>query len=208
MTDLALLREAVADDLDMLAHLALAELDGETIRSLLDVGFPDNLGLTLAGGTPQLLRATVQALPDPSDSKERDQLDADYAALFLTNGYQAAPSESPWIDPDGLERQEATFAVRAWYQREGFSPADPLRRPDDFLAFELAFLASLLRKPGSDQSQLSLAAEFLASHPARWVPAFAAKASPRCLTPFYGSLLLFTAEYLMYLNGIVEEFRP
>ncbi len=208
MNDLALLRACVADDLAMLAHLALGELDGPTIEGLKEVGFPDNLGLRIPmSGSAALLGEAVLALPHLDDRAGRDQLDADYAALFLTNGYQSPSSESPWFDEEGLERQEATFAVRQWYQREEYAPADPLRRPDDFLAFELAFLARLFAKPGEDRARLGEAAAFLEAHPGRWVARFAAKAGPRCLTPFYGGYCWLVGEYLSYLQEVVAKLR-
>lgn len=205
----SLFRVAVAEDLLGLARLCFAELDDATIAALREACFPESLGLPLTGEDGERARALMAqataALPVPEDRTGLDELAADFGAIFLTNGYEAPASESPWIDDDHLERQQPTQDVAAWYAHHGYAPFDALRRPEDFIAFELAFLAHLLAGEGTDDAALKETARFLDTHVLTWVPEFAARIPCRCATPFYAGLAAVIATYLKRLRGVLRD---
>ncbi|MBL8589732.1 MAG: molecular chaperone TorD family protein [Methylobacteriaceae bacterium] len=199
-------REALAEDVELLARLADRELDAELIRRLRGAPPADWFALDLAGAEFEAVSVHVveglAAIGDPPTPADLDELAADFAAIFLTHGYNAAPTESVWRDEDGLERQDAMFLVRDWYARHGVKAADWRKRSDDHLVSELEFLALLLRR-ARDEAGLRAAATFLRDHPLVWAPRFADRVAARCQLQVYAGSVLLTAVYLEQLGRLL-----
>ena len=200
-------RAAAAQDLTYLAALHNAELDDELLGRLRDAGFPDALGLNLAGDTGRaardLLARSLAGLAPPMGLEARDELAADYAAIYLTYALHASPCESVWLDQENLAMQAPMFQVRDFYRHHRLAAADWRTRPDDHLVLELHFLACLLR----DDHPLALpeAARFLDEHLLRWLPRFAERVAARCATPFYAGAARLTAAYCDELRDLLAE---
>jgi TorA maturation chaperone TorD len=145
----------------------------------------------------------VAGLPEILDANVLDELAVDFADIYLTFVARAAPTESPWLDPDHLERQEPMFAVRAYYRRHGLKVLDWSKRPDDHLVAQLLFLAHLFMS--SDVAAFREAARFLDEHLRRWIGRFAARVAQRCTTPFYAGLALLTAGYIEELRDLLSS---
>ena len=130
-------RQAVAEDLLSLALLHHAEPSRELLHSLRQEG---GLSLSFALQSPvgrealQQMAAAFEGLPETLDQSIIDQYAADYADIYLTNGYGASPHESVWLDEDHLMRQEPMFQVRAYYQRHGLTAGNWQTRPEDHLS--------------------------------------------------------------------------
>jgi len=209
---LAVFRSAVAVDLMALAQLHDRELDERTIASLRVARFPDGLAFRLQGGRSRevldMLGKAVEALP--VDARGRDELAADFAAIYLNHGIGASPCESVWIDEDGLAMQQPMFEVREAYAGQGLKVPDWRKRPDDHLVFQLQFIATLLEHP--EALALSQAAEFLDRHTLRWLPSFAERVAQRAATPFYAGLAMLSFCYLDELRDVLarvlDERRP
>ena len=211
---LAQFRAAVALDLDILALLHNAELDDATIARLAEAGFPGELGLQLespaAGAALDLTRRAFAALEQPLGQSARDELAADYAAIYLTYGYQASPCESVWLDQENLGMQAPMFQVRAFYRLFDRAAENWRMRPDDHLCLELQFLAALLRD--THPEALPEAARFLDEHLLRWLPLFARRVTSRCATPLYAGAASLTEAYCEELRdllaGVLGQPRP
>ncbi len=201
---LAQFRAAVAQDLTLLAALHNAELDDDLLRRLQDTGFPETLGLSLAGeagrDARQILSLALAELAPPLRPEIRDELAADYAAIYLTYALQASPCESVWLDQENLAMQAPMFLVRDFYRHHRLAAADWRTRSDDHLVLELHFLSCLLQ----DDHPLALpeAARFLDEHLLRWLPRFADRVAARCATPFYAGAARLTAAYCDELRDI------
>lgn len=199
---------ALADDLMLLARLADREVDADVIEALRSAPVAAWFSLKLDGvefdEAASLFAQAFAEMPEPVDTGALDELAAEFAAIYLTHHYRASPNESVWRDDEGLERQQAMFAVRAWYQRHGVSAPDWRRRADDHLVHELEFLASLIRDAGTTGA-LDAAARFLREHPLVWVRAFARTVVMRCRLSFYAGVGLLTAIYLDHLAQVLGE---
>jgi len=208
------LSTAVREDLCALAILHDREIDAETLAELKRRDFPASIGLRLRSDegrrATELMSATVAAFPDILKSSVVDELAVDFADIYLTFTLHAAPTESPWLDPDHMERQEPMFAVRAYYRRHGLKVIDWSKRPDDHLVAQLLFLAHLFISP--DMTALREATCFLDEHLRRWIGRFATRVAQRCGTPFYAGLALVTAAYIEelrdLLSSLLEEPAP
>lgn len=204
---LGLFRAAIAQDLALLASLHDRELDAAGLERLHAGGFPDSLGLRLvsAQGRQALayLRQVLAELPSPLPDKQRDELAADYAAIYLTHALAASPCESVWLDDENLAMQAPMFETRAWYRRHGLGTADWRQRPDDHLCLQLQFLAHLAGD--SEPASLAEACAFMDEHLLRWLPRFAAKVFQRCATPFHAALALLTAAYCEELRDLLAD---
>jgi TorA maturation chaperone TorD len=209
---LAVFRTAVAIDLMTLAQLHDRELDEPTIRSLQASRFPEGLAFRLEETRARdVLNMLIRAVGElPTDSRGRDELAADFAAIYLNHGIGASPCESVWIDVDGLAMQEPMFEVRQAYAGRGLKVPDWRMRPDDHLVFQLQFIATLLEQ--SDEAALTQAAQFLDGHTLRWLPNFAERVAQRAATPFYAGLAMLSFCYLDELRDVLaqvlDEPRP
>ena len=203
---------AVALDLVTLAQLHDRELDSRTIEALQAERFPLSLAFRLQGERGRevidSLSSVVAALSN--DAAERDEMAADFAAIYLTHGLRASPCESVWLDEDGLAMQEPMFEVRRDYARRGLQAPDWRVRPDDHLVFQLQFVAALLEE--SNGAALAEAARFLDDHTLRWLPDFAGRVAQRAATPLYAALAVLTDTYLDELRDtiaqILDQPRP
>src|SRR6516165_8169299 len=198
---------AVREDLCALATLHDREIDAATLVELKRRDFPVNFGLRLRSEegrrAAELMYEAVAGLPEILDASVLDELAVDFADIYLTFVLRAAPTESPWLDPDHLERQEPMFAVRAYYRRHGLKVLDWSKRSDDHLVPQLLFLAHLFMSP--DMAALREAACFLDEHLRRWIGRFAARVAQRCGTPFYAGLALLTAAYIEEIRDLLSS---
>lgn len=202
------LRAALADDIDLLVRLHDREPDAALLGALrgapVDCWFSLRLGGRDFEEAARLMTLALASIPDPPDASALDDLAAEFAAVYLTFHYRAAPAQSVWLDEDGLERQQAMFACRRWYRRFGVEVPDWRRRSDDHLVHQLQLLALALRDLANPQA-LRLMAAFMREHPLTWVPGFAARVAARCHHPFFAAGALLTAVYLGQLAALLAS---
>jgi len=206
--------EAAAADLLALASLHHAEADDALLSSLTAKSFPDCMGLRLFRHEGQeamsFMRKAIDEYAPPLSQELRDELAADYAAIYLNHDYSASPFESVWLDEDKLIMQTPMFQVREIYKKHGLGVADWRTRSEDHLLVELQFLAWLMLD--MKDTNLGEAATFMDEHLLRWLPAFAERVIKRCSTPFYAGAAWLTSaycdEFRDMLAGILGEPRP
>lgn len=206
---------AIAQDLSQLAALHNRELDTPAIRSLQQVDFPTRLGLSLqselAAEATRMLDVALEELRNNPGEADVDELAADYANIFLNNTLHSSPFESVWLDEDGLAMQQQMFQVRDWYRRYDIMVENWRRRADDYLGYQLAFLAHLFtacsKAPDDepDVNALQDAATFMDEHLLRWLSMFAQRIAHRCSTPFYAGLAMLTAAYVEELRELLSD---
>lgn len=207
-------RAAVARDLGLLARAHHAELDDPLLGLLREGGFPQDMGLRLAGreGREALafMAGAMAPLAVPLPAEVRDELASDYAAIYLTYGLHASPCESVWLDQENLGMQAPMFQVREFYRHFDLAAANWRMRPDDHLVLELHFIACLMQD--HHPQALPEAARFLDEHLLRWLPLFARRVSTRCATPFYAGVARLTMAYCDELRdvlaGLLQAPRP
>jgi len=200
--------QALAADLATLALLHDAEPAAALLEELASSPMRDWLALELRSEPAvegcALLDRALAGLERPVGQATLDALAADFAAIYLVHACRAAPSESPWLDKDQIERQEPMFEVRGWYRHYGLAVENWAERPDDHLVNQLRFLAHLLGEV-SGPVALRDAARFLDAHTLRWVPQFARRVAARCATPYFAGLALLTLGYLDELRELLAE---
>lgn len=203
--NLSVFRTAVGQDLEDLALIHHAELDDAMLARLQSTGFPESLGFSLKGEAAaralSLMSQAVVDLPAPMPESVRDELAADYAAIYLTYAYQASPCESVWLDQENLGMQAPMFQVREFYRLFNLAAENWRMRSDDHLCLELQFLAALMRD--AHPEALPEAARFLDEHLLRWLPLFARRVSTRCATPYYAGVALLTEVYCEQLRDLL-----
>ena len=195
----ALPLEAASEDLAALAWLHESERDVSTLGRLHAGGFPD--GLTLARpGMPAVTDmeqalAVIRQVGAEEQAALQDDLDADFAGIYLTHALRASPCESVWLDEENLMMQGPSFAVRDCYRRHGLSVANWRHIADDHLANELAFVAYLLAKGHGGE-----ASRFIDEHLMQWLPRFAGRVTERASTRFYAALAGLTLQVVESLQ--------
>ncbi len=201
--------QAAAADLRLLSILHDREPRAEFIEALAACPLQDQLSLVLQkeGGKTALeaFDAAVAALPVPIDQAALDALATDYACVYLRYTYRASPTESVWLDKDGLERQEPMLAVRNWYRRYSLQINDWAKRPDDHLVLQLQFIAFLLEENQNGAlPDLKASAQFLDEHLLRWIGRFADQLKKTGARPFFIGLAGVTAAYLDEMRDHLE----
>jgi len=201
-------RQATAEDLRLLALLHDRELDRERLLALFRDCYEDFLALRLESTrgleSIALLRAGLAGIPANPDAATLDRLAAEYADIYLTNGYGASPCESVWLDQDGLTMQEPMFQIRNWYRRHGLAVEDWRKRTDDHLVNQLQFTAHLL-DVDAETASLEETARFLDEHLLRWIDTFADRVAARCETRLYAGLAQLTTAYLDELRNLLSQ---
>lgn len=206
---------AIAQDLSQLAVLHNRELDATCIDDLQQADFPVGLGLCLQSdlaceAASVLTAALLDIGRDPGEAAV-DDLAADYADIYLNYTLQTSPFESVWLDEESLAMQQPMFQVRDWYRRYDIAAGDWRTRADDFLGYQLAFLAYLLgscTEVPDDESAANVlrdTAAFMDEHLLRWLAGFAQRIAHRCATPFYAGLAMLTAAYVEELRELLVE---
>jgi TorA maturation chaperone TorD len=207
-------REAIGDDLHVLAALHDRELGQELLSCLRQSHFPATMALANGSDRSQeaaaLFAEAIAGIGEAPPARLLDELSADYAAIYLNHAYQVSPCESVWLDPEGLALQDATFRIRAWYRRFGLTVKNWRTRSDDHLVAQLHFIGTLFHRPGD--VELAEIARFMDEHLLRWLSMFAAKVAQRCETQFYAGAALLTSAYCEdirdLLADVVGEPRP
>ncbi|PVV07917.1 MAG: hypothetical protein B6D72_17545 [gamma proteobacterium symbiont of Ctena orbiculata] len=199
-------KQAVAEDLEMLALLHQEEPDREILEALRNYNFPHYMGLKLV--TQEGIRAidlmsrVVKSFPESFDDDLLDELAADYADIYLNHNLQASPLESVWLDEEHLTCQESMFQVRAWYELYGLMAEDWRIRPDDDLVLQLQFVSYLFSNPNSGE-HLQDAARFMDEHLLRWLSDFSNRVASRSATPYFAGVALLTAAYCEELRDLL-----
>jgi|GEM_PF-420737 len=202
ISDNAGVGKALAADLKLLARLHDRELDAETLNAFKAEPVARWFNLRLHGPAfdeaCRLISGALESMSDASDSAILHEHAAEYAAIYLTHAYRAAPTESVWRDEEGLERQAAMFATRDWYEHFGVKVPNWRTRSDDHIVHEIEFL-SLLLETSNDKQILVQSARFLRDHPLVWIPEFCRRVVQRCKLPLYAGFALLTVTYIEHL---------
>lgn len=186
----------------LLASLIDREVSNDTVdgvRALANVqaapGATDDERLAVRGFT-----GMARAVESFSESIS-DKLACDYAVIFLASckykDHCAVPYESIYESEAGVLMQEQRDQVRAEFRAEGVMPSSNASSGEDYLPFELEFMAHLSDKlataleEGDDAKAADVSAHmnrFLNSHILNWVEKCMDDVDRVATTPFYHSL--------------------
>lgn len=197
----------LSEDLRVLARMHRCEPDDALISYLKEVDFCAGLVLRTDSGDESsgvdLLNLALQQLEPPLNESERDELNSDFAAIYLTNSYRASPYESVWLSEEQLIQQESMFEVRSWYGRFDLENPDWRSMPDDHICLQLQFLATVLASKRA--TAVRDAADFMDQHLLLWMPEFCQRVSHRCSTAFFAGASLLTDKYCDVLRDVLAE---
>jgi TorA maturation chaperone TorD len=154
----------------------------------------------------QQLVAYLHTFATGDQAGQMTELHQDYNRLFIGPGPLPAPMwESVYLDREHLLFGEDTLRVRQFYARFGLVFEHLGRQPEDHIAIELDFMATLIRRtlahldagdPSAAQELLQAQAEFLQDHLLRWaIPSFEIFAE-QAATPYYQGAGRLLTEYL------------
>lgn len=214
--DSALMADAAAG-LSVVIRLFDRELDAnalESLRSAETLSFLDGLFDSAAASEALAeFRAALVSIPQSPGEDVLDILAADYADIFLTHGYRAAPTASVWLSEDHTERNEPMFEARRWYDHWGIAVPNWRVRADDHIVPMLQFVSFLLEN-GSAAAAAD-AAVFMDRQMGPWVGDFLGQVSARAETPLCraaavlaGAVLAEIRTELTRIAGIAEDIPP
>lgn len=148
------------------------------------------------------------------DAKAMDELLLDLArdfCYFFLIGVESVPhSESVYLSPDHLEKQEPRDEVLELYRQVGFQISEDFKEPEDHIALELEFMARLshlimvaLDADNYEDANVLIDTRkrFMEEHLVKWVPAFCkflGEAAQKKGSPFYEGIAYLT-------SGLINE---
>ena len=126
----------------------------------------------------------------------------EYASLFIGPGrVGASPWESGYRSKDGLVMGRTTLSVAESYRAAGYKSAGHGRIPDDHIATELLFMASLCRDEGTEATQLS----FLENHLGIWIGDFADRVRRADASGAYAAAATVAADFVRCDKRLIAE---
>ena len=141
---------------------------------------------------------------------------APFREMRTTEQMLAYPWESVYISKMPFLFLESTLEVRDWYRRYGLEVVNFKREPEDFIGFELSFLAHLsqLALDAAEQGDMDGVAalvkaqrDFLSEHLLRWGFEWANRAAQHAETDFYRGFVLMARGALAEL-AVVYDVAP
>jgi TorA maturation chaperone TorD len=190
------------DGFDLLARLHDREPDQVLISGLKSNPLSEWFGGFASETSVRDFDMAIATLPQPLPVEVLDDLAAEYADIYLTHGYRAAPSGSVWLTEERAERQEPMFAARSWYGRYHLGVPNWRVRPDDHIVHELQFVAHLchLATPGAAMD----AARFLDANLIPWLPQFTERVLERCRHRYFAAAVALTLDAVEGLRDNLE----
>jgi len=188
----------------LLANLLYSEPSSETLeKARKQLGWAE--GVVVLWDEPGLA-ASVQNFLKAFARSTQESLAVDYAGLFL-GGKEGliCPSESSYLE--NKVYGEATLKVIEVYAKQGFVKEDAFHEPDDHIAVECAFMATLgwdliqmVKEKGIDapacQEHVKLQLDFLKEHLLNWIPDWAKQVQDFSETDFYRALAGLTQTWI------------
>lgn len=126
----------------------------------------------------------------------------EYASLFVGPGrVGASPWESSYRSKDGLVMGRTTLSVAESYRSAGYESMGHGHVPDDHIATELFFMASLCKDEGTEEKQLA----FLDTHLGTWTGDFARQVGQADATGAYAAAAAVVADFVRRDKSLVAE---
>ena len=195
----------------LLVRLYDKEVDGEVAQLIKGLGFSQAV---TQNEFEQKMQTGINAMAQnvsSFDEGTENKLACEYARVFLaagiSDGKAALPYESVYTSEEKLIMQDSRDEVRAIFREYGIMPSSDWDAPEDYLPYELEYMAMLAEESASslqrrDRAQLlaSLARQrdFLAAHLLNWYNDFASEGRSVAKTDFYQGLFDFTEGYLNF----------
>lgn len=184
--------DAMAAVSTVLSRWLMSPPDAATLAAVCEPAMLAEWPLAPEGETAAGLRELAR---HREEGETADDVAADHMRLFVGPGHvPISPYESVHRSVEGLLFDEQTLQVRRWYHRFGLTAPREGREPDDHIALELEFVATLLGSAvdavdAGENDDASLfaqsTAEFTAEHLGTWAPAWFGLVLAQARTPFY-----------------------
>ncbi len=201
-----------------LSQMLFKELNEQAIAELAQADFPLNTGNEhLDAGYGMVRRYFAFSATD-----RRTQLACEYARIFLAAGVfsrerkTAVPYESVFTSEEGIVMQESRDDVVARYREDGFLVDPSLHEPEDHLAFEFEYLASMNERAAQlaqakDKTGLARNIDrqlaFMEEHLLNWIPQLREVAQSYAKLTFYIGMLLVAQGALEQGQDLLAEVR-
>lgn len=136
---------------NFLARSYKTEVNGEYLEMLIslmpyieDIAFQSDIEKLKKGG--KLLREFANKLTGLNSEDKKElllDLARDFTYLFITGLRSVPTSESVYLSPEHLVKQEQRDSVLKLYKETGLSVSKDFREPEDHIALEFEFMARL-----------------------------------------------------------------
>ena len=208
------LMESRATMYDLLARVYHKEVDESFLAELRAMHYPQNSDNAQVNEAFRRVYTYLRHVPEDV----LDELAVDYGLAFLgagkLNPEAAYPYESVYTSTHALLMQEARDEALAIYRSQGIDKSDTWRDPEDHIALELEFMATLSRRTAQaitdadDDTARSLIATqhgFMTHHLLNWAPRFLVDVPRYARTDFYKAFAQLTDAFLSDDLELIED---
>lgn len=213
LIEIADLMDSRANVYKVLSRGFREEMDEDFAREL-----ADDFAFESSDGELYTVLAEVKASLDGVDEGMLEQLAVVFDRVFFGMGpitaRHAFPYESVYTSDKGILMQDAYTQVVRTYREEHLAKDASFREPEDHLAVELAFMATLaertatfLREGHEQAAQETIRQQinFLQDHLLNWIDMFCADLIKADDGGFYGSLAQFSELFLHKDASLLSE---
>lgn len=199
---------------DLLARVYHKEVDENFLAELRAMRYPQNSDNSQVNEAFRHIYAYLRHAPEDV----LDELAVDYGLVFLgagkLNPEAAYPYESVYTSTHALLMQEARDEALAIYRSQGIDKNESWKDPEDHIALELEFMATMSRRTAqairdaNDDAARSLIATqhgFMTHHLLNWVPRFLVDVPRYARTDFYKAFAQLTGAFLSDDLELVED---
>lgn len=202
-----------------LSRLYILEADAELIKSLKEMEFPADTGISELDEGYEGMENFRKEIESVDLFEKLEELAVDYADVFLAagvaQGLAAFPYESVYTSRKKLMMQEARDQVHAFYSEKQLALSEGFAKmPEDHIAVEMEFMAHLCEEAiaaidAEDEKKLisilEIQKQFFKEHIQGWIPVFCQNVDKYAKTLFYQSVSKITRGFLRWEgnNGIL-----
>jgi putative dimethyl sulfoxide reductase chaperone len=203
--------DANAETFTFLSQVFFKELTADAIDELAAGQWPETTGNAKLDRGYNLLRRYFKF----SAGDRRSQLAVEYARIFLAAGVHSAdtasavPYESVFTGEEHSVMGESRDQVVRWFVEDGYQVNPDLHEPEDHIAFEFEYLASMNAKASAlvaagdnmlARKNAKRQVRFIDDHLLNWIGLLSQAAAASAKTTFYTGMLLVA-------EGALEQAR-
>lgn len=207
-----------ADTCEFVSQTLFKELTEEAIEILAAGDYPGGTDNETLNEGHRLLRRYFKFSP----SDRRSDLACEYARVFLAAGVYsreketAVPYESVFTSEEHMIMQDSRDDVVRIFREDGFLVNPALHEPEDHLAFELEYLATMARRGvvaarEADSEALLACVErmrdFIAAHLLNWLPRLTEVAQAYATRTFYPGVLCIAQGTLEVADDLLGQLQ-
>ncbi len=155
-----------------------------------------------------------EQLNEGNEENFREELQVEYARLFLGPGSHVCPNESVWRDGGSMLWGKTTSQIKNLIESLGLTYRTDWSGLPDHICVELELMQKLILKEKKAREQkkeeevrtcLEIEEKFMNEHLLEWIPSFCDEVVKKSQLLFYKSIATLTKQFLEYEKELLQN---